>query len=290
MFVCKRCLVEFKQKSNLINHLNRKNICMAIESDILPNELIKELNDKGEDKVECSKCNNIYKNKNSLRMHKCKAINSINELEDLKKDLINKLELQQKEIYALKNKMNYLEKKPANITNNTTNNLNITLNCLRDCSGKPIEYLLKDKNLDKKVIELLKPNKFPIPYLKEKFYNPEHPENGLIRKGKTQETIEIHYNGQWREFKSPKAADYILTNMGIDYTIIFETLRDYIDFYEKNKSIIKRFNNEIMKPLEWGVDLEAFEIQIESESVDDVIEEEKKEEITNKLIDFVHYS
>lgn len=264
MFVCKRCLVEFKQKSNLINHLNRKNICMAIESDILPSELIKELNDKGEDKVECSKCNNIYKNKNSLRMHKCKAVNSINDLDTLKKELEEKFEAR---LEIVKNELRKeLENKPTNITNNTdnskhitnninNNNVNVTLNCLMDCSGKSIGYLLKREDIIKKVLGWIRSKDGFLDYINEKFNNPEHPENQIIKKGKNDGVIKIYVRGKWTEYENFKAGDLILTNVGNDFMTLIEFVKDDEDEYKNNRKVLKKFEEDIMRPLEWGIEI-----------------------------------
>ncbi len=69
---CKRCGLEFKDRRNLFQHLKRKTSCMAIESDI---SLLKQLEElKKREGIVCDKCERIYKNKESLRKHKCRII------------------------------------------------------------------------------------------------------------------------------------------------------------------------------------------------------------------------
>ena len=67
---CKRCGLEFDEKRYLVQHLKRKTSCMAIESDISLLEQLEEL--KKREGIVCDKCERIYKNKNSLRVHECK--------------------------------------------------------------------------------------------------------------------------------------------------------------------------------------------------------------------------
>lgn len=292
MFICKRCLVYFKQKSNLINHLNRKNICMPIESDMLPSELIKELNEKGEEKVQCTKCNNIYKNKNSLRMHNCKGFNSINDLEGLKKELEAKFEAK---LEMVKNELKKeIENNPKTVNNTINNTLNVSLNCFMDTSGKPIEYLLNNNVLKEKILEWIKP-KGIFKYIDEKFYNPEHPENQMIKKGKDGNNIQLHIKGKWKPYENIKASDLILTNVGNDFMIYMDIVKEDDEEYKQNRKPLKRFEGEVMRPLEWGIEIsedssnmitKTIVINEEGEYVylEDELENDKKLEILNKVI------
>ena len=82
---CKRCGLEFVERSYLMKHLKRKRECMAIESDI---SLLEQLEDIQERKgITCEKCERIYKNKESLRNHKCRIIKYESEIKELKSEL-----------------------------------------------------------------------------------------------------------------------------------------------------------------------------------------------------------
>jgi hypothetical protein len=87
-FTCERCGLSFNEKRVLLTHLKRLKWCIAVEKDIEPSKLIENIKSKPDGKS-CDKCNKIYKNNNSLRMHKCKKLlSNISDnllLEDFKK-------------------------------------------------------------------------------------------------------------------------------------------------------------------------------------------------------------
>ena len=65
---CERCGLDFKTKQILIKHLKRKNICLPLLNDIDPIFQIQILSKK--DGINCSDCNGIFKNEESLRNHR----------------------------------------------------------------------------------------------------------------------------------------------------------------------------------------------------------------------------
>ena len=307
MFDCKRCGLDFKQKINLVTHLNRKKICMPIYLDVLPCELMKELNKK--DGLECSECKRVYKNQNSLRTHRCKAVQMINNEESSKKEFktVEKLEIELKEV---KEALMKLLNKPIpattinNIDNSTTNNitnntLNVQLNCFMDTSGKPIEYLLNSDNLKDKILSWINSKNGLLEYIDEKFYNPEHPENMLIKKGTNDESIKLHISGKWKQLNNIKASDLILTNVGNDFMVYMDTIKENEDDYNKNKKVLKKFENDVMKPLEWGVELSEDSSNMITKTIvkndkgeyiylEDEVENDKKLEMTNRVVLHVH--
>ena len=101
--------------------------------------LIKILNKK--DGLICDKCNRVYKNNNSLRTHRCKSIDKIEQLENKIDKLSNIILEMAKNPQVITNN---IDNSTKNITNNT---MNITLNCLMDTTGKPIEYLLNQEDI-----------------------------------------------------------------------------------------------------------------------------------------------
>ena len=104
-------------------------------------------------------------------------------------------------------------------------------------------------------------------YIDEKFYNKEHPENRMIKIGDDRDSIELHISGRWKRYENGRAIDYVLINIGNDFNIFMEILRDEEndkpsfsasgrrpdeEDYEKNKKLIKVFQNNVMVPLEWA--------------------------------------
>ncbi len=308
MFICKRCGYDFSEKKGLVKHLNRKNICMPIESDLTPNELLIELNEKKG--LQCNKCNNIYKNKNSLNAHKCKAVSSINNLEGLKKELEYKWEekfkTQLETQTKLEKRIKELEKQPNSITNNITNidnsitnNINVTLNCFMDSSGKPIEYLLNSEDIVQKVLGWVKSKSGILEYIDEKFYNPDHPENQMIKKGKNDDSIQLHISGKWKQLNNVKAGDLILTNVGNDFMVYMDTIKEDEDNYKENRKVLKKFEKDVMAPLEWGIELSEDSENLTTKTIvknergqyvylEDELENDKKLDMTNKVIHHVH--
>jgi hypothetical protein len=244
---CIRCGLEFIEKQHLKQHLKKKLICMPIEKNIDRLEQLAQLNKK--EGILCNKCNRIYKNSNSLRMHNCKIkIKTEQTLYELKN-----------QIHELKNIILELAKNPQivnNIDNSTTNNtINITLNCLMDTTGKPIEYLLNQEDITDKILGWMKLNqKLISTYMKEKYYNTEHPENQMIRVGKTKDSIDLYIGGKWRDYDNVKGAGMILTNIGNDFGVFLEILKDNPELYTNKKKLVKQFEKDIIKPLNWGLE------------------------------------
>lgn len=152
--ICERCGIEFGRRDVLIKHLKRKTLCMPIEMDVDRNIQLERLSRKCE--IECERCNKMYKNSNSLRMHKCIGKENImNEELEKMNDRLDRLEEENK---MLKNKLEKGDKKTINsiknITNNTDNSTNNITIVLPNSFGKEnIDYLLK--NPEKEIIKLL---------------------------------------------------------------------------------------------------------------------------------------
>ena len=148
---------------------------------------------------------------------------------------------------------NHIDNSTKNITNNT---MNITLNCLMDTTGKPIEYLLNQEDITDKILGWMKLNqKLISTYMKEKYYNIEHPENHMIRAGKDGDSIELYISGKWKKYENVKGADMILTNIGNDFGLFLEILKANPDLYTGKKKILTQFEKDIIKPLNWGFDV-----------------------------------
>ena len=254
--------MNFKEKVSLIRHLKRNIICIAIESEKSQEELLKELNKK--EGIECEKCKKTYKNANSLRMHIKR--------EHYNNDIVKVKSVDNEEIEKLKKmfdaKIKELEKKieinqPTNITNNITNNNSITnnivvINSINKAGSDPIKYLLEQSA--ESILKWFNGMDGLLAYLEEKFFNEEHPENKMIRMVDIN-IIELHFSGGWNRFEKKNGMGWILTNVGNDYGEMLDTLKYK---YEENKNKksekkLKSFEKDIIKPLEWGYDINSNE-------------------------------
>jgi len=247
-YSCERCGLFFNEKRILLGHLKRKSVCLALESDIEAEKLIEKV--KSKEGIECDKCNRRYKNKNSLRVHKCKSKKNIDEDTVTKKELLEIIKEMLKNPQSVVNNDNSI--KNDNSTNNT---VNITLNCFMDTTGKPIEYLLNQDDIKERILKWMKTKNGILDYILEKFNNKDHPENKMIKSGENKESIELHVAGKWRKYDNNKGSDLILTNVGNDFDVYLEILKEEFEEYTKNKKVIKEFEKDVMTPLQWGADI-----------------------------------
>jgi hypothetical protein len=303
-YECDRCGFFYKSKRTLLDHLKKPNVCMPIKNDIDRSNILFELLDKKEG-VSCKFCSKKFKNNFTLGRHKkvCNNANNICNILDLREELKEELRAELKEeLKQMQTKLNQLTTavdKPTiqNINNNVTNNnLNVTLNCIMDVSGKSIEYILNSDNFKDKIIGWMRENKGIYDYIDEKFYNSDHPENWLIKKGDNDNEIKLHMLGKWKKLDNEKATDMILVNVGNDFMRYIDELRED-DIYRDNINVIKKFDKTIMSPLDWGIDISEDELQqktiVQNEQgkyvyLEDVKEQKEKDKITKKVIKHIH--
>ena len=307
---CIRCGLYFAERKHLKQHLKKKNICMAIEMDVDRIVQLEELSKK--EGITCEKCNGIYKNEDSLRKHlsryhlkKSDQSNKIIDEETVTKKELK--ELYDKQVSDLKDIIQELLKNPQSVinndnstnTNNTNNTVNITLNCFMDTTGKPIEYLLNQDDIKERILKWMKSKNGILDYILEKFNNKDHPENKMIKSGQNKESIELHVAGKWRKYDNNKGSDMILTNVGNDFDVYLEILKEEFEEYQKNKKIIKEFEKEVIKPLEWGTDISEDSNKLNEKQMiknekgevvfeEDEIEREKRDKIQTKVINVIH--
>jgi hypothetical protein len=309
-YICIRCCLDFKEKVSLIRHLKKKRKCISLDKNVEDLDQLAELTKK--EGLNCERCNRTYKNDESLRKHKCKSfkkdILSIHSV--INDDIVTKKELKElyeKQVSDLKNVIKELLKNPQSVinndnstnTNNTNNTVNITLNCFMDTTGKPIEYLLNQENIKERVLGWMKSKNGILDYILEKFNNKDHPENKMIKSGENKESIELHVAGKWRRYDNNKGSDLILTNVGNDFDVYLEVLKEEFEEYTKNKKLIKEFEKDVMTPLQWGVDIsedsnklnEKQMIKNENGEVvfeEDELERVKGDKIQTKVINVIH--
>jgi uncharacterized C2H2 Zn-finger protein len=258
---CERCGVVFDEKKFLIQHLKKKIECMPIFSEKSRLEIIADLNKKNG--IPCIKCKKIYSNKYNLAKHKCKA-SLIPVLEN------SKMEELQEQIKEMQKTLKILLDKPLNNiiidnstttnienqnnTNNNTQNINITINSLDKDHSKQIKHIMENSALKDLILEWIVSKDGLLKYIDYKFFNPEHPENHMIKPGDTKEHIDLHIYGKWKKFENLMASDLILNNVGLDFESYFGILKyENEDDYKKNKKAILKFKDNIVDPLDWYV-------------------------------------
>jgi len=306
-YICIRCCLDFKEKVSLIRHLKKKKKCISLDKNVEDLDQLAELTKK--EGLNCEKCNRTYKNDESLRKHKCKpAKNNMHSV--INDDIVTKKELKElydKQVSDLKDIIQELLKNPQNVinndnstnTNNTNNTVNITLNCFMDTTGKPIEYLLNQDDIKERILKWMKSKNGILDYILEKFNNKDHPENKMIKSGQNKESIELHVAGKWRKYDNNKGSDMILTNVGNDFDVYLEILKEEFEEYQKNKKIIKEFEKEVIKPLEWGTDISEDSNKLNEKQMiknqkgevvfeEDEIEREKRDKMQTKVINVIH--
>jgi hypothetical protein len=294
--ICERCGIDFEEKKRLVQHLKRKRWCIAIENDIDPNILLDALTHK--EGITCVKCNKIYASKDSLRRHKCSSItpeNTINELKNTIKVMKEKFSKNatQNKLDEIQQKLIKLQDVVSNMGQNTqisntlidnsiTNNITVNINSLKSPSEQQIQYIINSEDFKQKLLKWITSKNGIFEYIDTKFYNPEHPENQMIKSSDNKQSIELHIYGMWKKYDNMKGSDLILTNVGNDFDIYIEVLKERNE-YNKHKKKILLFKDKIVDPLEWGTDISGDENSDDSSVLFD-----KKEKIQNMLIKHIH--
>jgi hypothetical protein len=220
-FICKRCDQEFKTKSQLKTHLQRKNPCIFNKIDFDRNILIEELYERNlNDKTyDCEYCNMKFNHSSGKSHHKkiCKSkpLDKITVLEKTVENLVSQIE--------------DLKKQPINITNNnnnnTINNTQINLNGikLKDFGRENMdalpESLISSLFCDLRFRELLA----------QLHCDPNFPENQNIRiRSIKRNTMEIFRNNKW---------DIVSFSKGLQ-ELLLQGHKIFKDFYKKDKERI----------------------------------------------------
>ena len=239
---CKRCGLEFVERSYLMKHLKRKRECMAIESDI---SLLEQLEDIQERKgITCEKCERIYKNKESLRNHKCIIIKYESEIKELKSEL-------EKE----KNKCSIINniKNSKKINNGTINNVNININSF----GKEnISYITE--NIKKTLLGIINgSSKGVIEFIKNIHINEKYPENQNIKiESMKKGILKIFEGGKWHFYTFEGGLDKLYNKTEVKFQEMLEEIDEEELLEVLNENKISMFNNNVGEPLGWDRILE----------------------------------
>jgi len=198
-YKCLRCNYITDRKSNFINHLSRKKLCIPTIKNISVNKILihyniqsdntKCDNKQGENKevkvseiLICNYCNKTFKRKTNFERHKisctkCTDINNdkyTNSIEKQNDLLINKVEEMLNKMSIMEEELRIIKEQP-NINNNFNKiEANIQIN---NFGNENFDYIN-----DKVFKNLLSTPLSAIPKLIElKYFNPYHPENHNIK-------------------------------------------------------------------------------------------------------------
>lgn len=244
IYKCERCNYEFKLKSDLKRHYNRKNLCKSVNGDISREELINLFNKRWSKTYQCKKCNKIFYKKLDLMNHIGK---------DCSNDIISKVDNYEcyrckrtfKTKYTLERHMqNNCKKKieknntPQIIINHNYNNCNI-MNVekveINNFGKENIEYLntisyinqLFDRYSDLEEITNDDKNKINSVNLRDImsdiYFNNEHKENNNIVPVNIKRGIyKVKINGEYIK----KDAELLFSNVLDKIVLIYHLLLD----------------------------------------------------------------
>ena len=263
---CPRCGYIASQKSNLKNHLKRKNICASTLEDIsieqicfvydfdilnflpqnttiLPqNTTILPKYDKYEKNINntlnCSYCNKILSRMDSLSRH-LRVCKVKKDYDENKKKESQQLCLIKNEIEILKEKLDKTtiltttNNKISNKNSNNTQNINIHINNLGEENIKHIDYNYYNN--------ILKGIYGAVPKLVEKIhFDNEHPENQNIKlTNKKEPYIKIRKNNKW------KLADRKTEVLDLIDSKCFLLSEKYKNLLEKNNNLTDEQKDKI---------------------------------------------
>ena len=275
-YKCERCHYVAKQKGDIKKHLQRKNICRTIHSNISVEELLEKLN-KPNNGFVCNKCNKIFKTSQGKYQHhkRCKQelviFEETKNYSDEMQEIMNELKLI-KELVIEQMKNN-------NITNNNnieTQNINNNTNLFISFNDK--ENIHKVLKQCQETILLLEQNRskdkcFKI-YLTAAHFNPKHPELHNIKLTNLKpdyKLIDIRdENGEWK--KEPQKEIFNnLINSSKDF--ITNIVKDNKPEFDNTESI-DNYNGEDAK--------EKYVLYCNEEKYKEKLENVAKSEIYNK--------
>ncbi len=217
-FVCKRCSYTTCKKCHLVRHLQNKNLCKPILSNISAEDLLFELKPKKQIKYyKCENCDKQFNSRSTRYRHQqnCKIFDIHDEVLKLKQ-----------EIEELKsNQLKLTHQTPSIINSGTINNTNnITVN---NFGQENIEYLMKR-------LEYYWHNKAHglIEMTKDIHFDPQHPENHTFTITNQRAKIaKIRENGEWVPKSCEEAIDDIVYSVSKEIEQFIEEKTEYL----KNK-------------------------------------------------------
>lgn len=223
-YSCERCHYTTNKKSNYINHLNKKITCKSIHSSISIEELLKELNCKSTT-YSCIKCDKCFKTSQSKYQHQrnCKHnnLNNNNLIESCKKTIIN-------------NTTNSNNITNSNNTTNIENQNNI--NFIINFDNYTSEHLDIEK-FKEECRKALSSNYIIEYYIKQIFFNKEHPENMNIKLTNLKSDykyMDVYRDGWEKDLQNKIINKIIRDSYNLTTKIIVDEESDYEpDYYDE---------------------------------------------------------
>ena len=204
-YTCKRCGYCSAAKKNVIQHLNRKNTCVATLQDIPPAELISELTHRELNEVtfDCRFCEKKFNSQASRSQHHRRCKKREEKLEKLESAYAKLLEQNEN----LQKRLETIEASNAS-TKSTANNGSCTINNGTIINGGNVNIqnniVIKDfgkENVDflpKEFLTRCFARKDIVCLLENLHCDKEHPENHNVRvKSRKQNLMEIRESNKW---------------------------------------------------------------------------------------------
>ncbi len=228
MFTCERCGYETERKGDLIKHLQRKNVCDPLISNVMPLDIIegfkKQQNDGIIQEHHCGHCQKQLSSKSNLsrHLHVCKQ-KPMGDIEMLKNEV-----KQLKEELAVHKQTN-----KGGVTNIINNNFNINSYGSESLDHLPNQFLTSCfmfKNMQSLIENI--------------HFDPDCPQNKNIQlKSLKHKLIKVYQDEKW----NTKPADNVLDELvNKGQTILKKHFRDNREEVEEEMS-----SEEINEVIEW---------------------------------------
>lgn len=192
-FVCKRCGFECSHKHVVKRHLQRKNTCSPLLSDIDVSVLLEQITHKemNEKTYDCEYCGVKFNHRSTKWAHKkiCRSAKDNTTLVSTNTDA-NVLQLQ---IAKLTEMVTKLEQQSKLNSNNTYNHCNVQNVVVNNFGQEDTDHLIKNMRY-----YFLNKTHGIVEAVKDIHFDPKHPENHNVTiKNKREKTALIRDNGKW---------------------------------------------------------------------------------------------
>jgi uncharacterized C2H2 Zn-finger protein len=232
-FNCVRCGYSSKYKHALINHLNKKNKCNTILSNIDRKEILKEYTPHFSKILDCPTCEQKFSSPQSLSKHKKLC----------SKKLFTEIKELKKKIKTLENKNNSIVNNTQNNNcNNTINNININAYGTHTptLTYNELEKLLKI-GARSAITRLIETNHF----------NKDKPENMNFYISNYKDNIGRVYDGETWIMKD---GDELVNEIYDLYQSLVDNLIEDITYYSEDETEQQNFKEKLLDKINDTID------------------------------------
>jgi len=259
-YICKNCNKIFNKKSNYSYHINRKIKCISPQAE--KNHFWDSQNHNNDSilssKNKCDYCFKTFSTNSNYNRHvkNCKLKENNNKLELLYKELIGKMEDQEKQIVEQNKKISMLKKelknkKIKNVNINSNNTINITNNYV-DLRAFGNEDLTHIKNsIWKKILGTGQDS--IINLVKYIHFNSEAPHNSNVYVPNKNDKYAMFYDGtEWKLELKNDITDSLITKNTEKIETKYEELDLNLNSNVKNifSEFLKNYNENYVDKLE----------------------------------------